>query len=144
MRLSQNSFYWCAWIVALAAMGGSLYFSQIMHLTPCTLCWYQRILMYPLTIFIGIGIFRRNRELPLYVLPFSLIGVGVATYHYLLQLGLVGESAKFCTSMVSCTDRFINYYGFITIPFMSLIAFVFITIAMLFALRAKRERSREG
>ncbi|MEZ4583053.1 MAG: disulfide bond formation protein B [Caldilineaceae bacterium] len=70
-----------AWI----AMLGSLYFSEVAGYLPCRLCWYQRILMYPLTAIIAVGILRRDINLPFYILPFSVVGIGVSTYHYLIQ-----------------------------------------------------------
>ncbi|MFQ5460844.1 MAG: disulfide bond formation protein B, partial [Anaerolineae bacterium] len=75
--------------VALAAawtsMLGSLYFSEVRGFTPCTLCWYQRILMYPLAAILLVAIGRRDRGAHLYVLPLSVLGIGFSTYHYLIQ-----------------------------------------------------------
>jgi disulfide bond formation protein DsbB len=82
--LNRNSLY-IALLAAWIAMCGSLYFSEVRGYVPCVLCWYQRILMYPLTGIIAIGLLRRDGNLPYYVLPFSLLGLGVSTYHYLLE-----------------------------------------------------------
>jgi disulfide bond formation protein DsbB len=68
---------------ALTAMLGSLYYSEIVGFVPCTLCWYQRILMYPLVLITLVGIVKQDRSLPDYVLPLSVIGMGFSTYHYL-------------------------------------------------------------
>ncbi len=114
---------------ALTAMLGSLYYSEIAGFVPCTLCWYQRILMYPLTLIILVGIFKQDEYLPEYVLPFSIIGMGVSTYHYLIQLGVLQHPAA-CAVGVPCNLRYVNYFGFITIPFMALTAFMMITIIM--------------
>jgi len=114
---------------ALTAMLGSLYYSEIAGFIPCTLCWYQRILMYPLNLIILVGILRHDDSLPDYVLPFSIIGMGVSTYHYLIQLGVVEHSAA-CSVGIPCGLRWVNYFGFVTIPFMALTAFVIITITM--------------
>ena len=113
---------------ALVAMLGSLYFSEVAHFIPCTLCWYQRILMYPLVLITLIGILKQDEYLPSYVLPFSMIGLGVSLYHYLIQLGILGDTAS--CSGVACSVRYVNYLGFITIPLMALTAFVVITIVM--------------
>ncbi len=118
-----------AWIVALTAMGGSLYYSEVRGFIPCTLCWYQRILMYPLVAVILVGILRRDAGLPLYVLPLSVLGMSVSTYHYLLQIGVLTEAGT-CKAGVPCTVKYVNYFGFVTIPFMALTAFYMITMAM--------------
>lgn len=114
---------------ALTAMLGSLYYSEIAGFVPCTLCWYQRILMYPLTLIILVGIIKQDEYLPGYVLPFSVSGVGVSTYHYLTQLGVISHSAV-CSVGVPCSLRYVNYFGFVTIPFLALIAFVVISVIM--------------
>ena len=110
-------------------MLGSLYYSEIAGFVPCTLCWYQRILMYPLTLITLVGILKQDGNLPGYVLPFSILGMGVSTYHYLIQLGVVGHSAA-CTVGVPCGLRWVNYFGFVTIPLLALTAFVLITATM--------------
>ena len=114
---------------ALTAMLGSLYYSEIAGFVPCTLCWYQRILMYPLSVIILVGILNHDDYLPNYVLPFSIIGMGVSTYHYLIQLGVFAHPAV-CAVGIPCNLRYVNYFGFITIPFMALTAFVMITVIL--------------
>ena len=114
---------------ALAAIIGSLYYSEIAGFIPCTLCWYQRILMYPLNVIILVGLLSEDRYLPRYVLPLSLTGILVSSYHYLLQIGVVGSTAV-CRAGVPCNVRYINYAGFITIPFLALTAFVLISLCM--------------
>lgn len=121
-----------AMAVAWAAMLGSLYYSEIRGFVPCELCWYQRILMYPLALVIVIGALRRDEYLPGYVLPFSVIGMGVSTYHYLIQLGVFGQTDA-CTVGAPCNLRYVDYGGFVTIPFMALTAFVLITVSMVAA-----------
>lgn len=118
-----------AMTVAWVAMLGSLYYSEIRGFVPCELCWYQRILMYPLALVTLVGVVRHDEYLPGYVLPFSLIGMGVSTYHYLIQLGVFGQTAA-CTVGVPCNLRYVDYGGFVTIPFMALTAFVLITVSM--------------
>ena len=111
---------------ALAAMLGSLYYSEIAGFVPCTLCWYQRILMYPLTVIILVGILSDDKYLPRYILPLSATGILVSTYHYLLQIGVIGTTTA-CRAGVPCNVRYINYLGFVTIPFLALTAFTLIT-----------------
>ncbi len=114
---------------ALAALLGSLYYSEIMGFVPCTLCWYQRILMYPLGIIILVGIIKSDEYLPDYVLPFSILGIFVSTYHVLVQRGVFSHPAS-CASGIPCDLSYVNYFSFITIPVMALIAFILITVIM--------------
>ncbi len=118
-----------AFAPALAALLGSLYYSEIAGFVPCTLCWYQRILMYPLSLIILIGLIKHDEYLPTYVLPFSILGIFASTYHNLIQYGLVSHSAS-CSTGIPCTLRYVNYFGFITIPLMALTAFILITLVM--------------
>ena len=118
-----------ALLAAWIAMCGSLFFSEVLGWTPCLLCWYQRILMYPLAGIIAIGIFRRDPKLHWYVLPFSIFGAGVSTYHYLL-IKTDWLPAPPCTNDVPCTVDYIDILGFINIPFMALTAFIIITVMM--------------
>ncbi len=120
-----------AWFQALVAMLGSLYFSEVMHLMPCLLCWYQRILMYPLVLILAIAIWKRDKLVHLYALPLSIIGICIATFHYLVQKHIIPESLAPCVGNVSCTTKYIEYFGFITIPFLSLCGFVLITACII-------------
>jgi disulfide bond formation protein DsbB len=113
-----------AWTIALVSMVGSLFFSEVMNLPPCVLCWYQRIAMYPLVLIIGIGIISRDGRMKSYALPLCLIGLTVSTYHNLLYYGLIPDSIIPCQEGVSCTSRQIEWLGFITIPLMALSAFI--------------------
>lgn len=130
-RLRSNVIY-LAWFQALIATLGSLFFSEIMQLTPCLLCWYQRIMMYPLVIVLTVGILLRDPRTKYYVLPLSLIGLSISVYHNLLYYGIIAESLAPCTMGISCTTRQIEWLGFITIPLMALTAFIVITFSMLF------------
>jgi len=127
--LSKNIVY-IAWIQSIMASLGSLYYSEIKHFTPCVLCWYQRILMYPLVIIIAVGILRRDKKMYQYVLPMSILGWFIAFYHVLLQKGILPEAVAPCTIGASCVTKYTGYFGFITIPVMSLAAFTVITLCM--------------
>ncbi len=124
-----------AFLQAIVATSGSLFFSEVLHFTPCTLCWYQRILMYPLVAILAVGILRRDKGVYLYVLPLSIIGWFIALYHNLLQWGVIVEP---CTVGVPCVTRYAGWFGFITIPLLSLTAFTVITICMLLLKRFQR------
>ncbi len=110
-------------------MLGSLIFSELLAFTPCNLCWYERILLYPLAIILLVGYLRRDKGLFLYVLPFSILGIGVASYHYLLQKTDLFSHGAVCGTGIPCTTIWINLFGFITIPFLVLVAYVIITLA---------------
>lgn len=142
MSESKMPFYitTLAWVQSVIAMMGSLYFSEIMHFPPCVLCWYQRILMYPLVAIIATGIFLKDKKLPYYVLPLSLLGWGVAAYHNLLYYNIIPESMAPCVAGISCTTKFIEWFGFITIPLLSFIAFTVINVCMLGVLRAQKNQ----
>jgi disulfide bond formation protein DsbB len=121
-----------AWIMALVATVGSLFFSEVMQLPPCVLCWYQRIAMYPLVAIIGIGIITGDNRLKNYAFPLCLIGLAISIYHNLLYYGLIPESITPCTEGISCTSRQIEWLGFITIPLMALTAFVGVALCLIF------------
>ena len=141
-RLSSKTWVYVAWVQSILAMLGSLYYSEIKHYTPCTLCWYQRILMYPLVLVIAVGILRRDKNLYHYVLPLSITGWLIAFYHVLLQKGLLPEAVAPCALGASCTTKYVGYFGFITIPVMSLIAFTVIIICMLIVRKVSKNESR--
>ena len=128
-----------AFAPALAALLGSLYYSEVAGFIPCTLCWYQRILMYPLSLIILIGIVQQDEYLPNYVLPFSILGIGFSGYHYLIQLGILSQPDT-CSGGIPCGLRYVNYFGFVTIPFMALTAFVLITGVMIAVKRTERQQ----
>ncbi len=123
-----------ALIVAWTATLGSLYFSEIAHFVPCTLCWYQRILMYPLSLLLLIAVLRQEKQIAYYVLPFSILGIGFSTYHYLLQKTQLFNHGGVCSAGIPCTTTWINWFGFVTIPFLALIAFILITFLMLISI----------
>lgn len=130
MTLLKKYVLYIAFIQAIVATVGSLFSSEILHWAPCTLCWYQRIFMYPLVWIIAVGILRKDKNLPLYALPLSIIGGLIALYQYLLQIGVLPESAAPCQIGVSCLERYTNWFGFITLPFLSLTAFIIISICL--------------
>jgi disulfide bond formation protein DsbB len=127
------------WTVSLVATLGSLYFSEVRGYEPCTLCWYQRILMYPIVLISGIALFQKNVKIALTTAIFSIIGGSISLYHYGLQkISILSDNAPACGN-VSCTGQYINYLGFITIPFLALTAFLIILITSLFMLKWQKE-----
>ncbi|MFD0712687.1 disulfide oxidoreductase [Paenibacillus sp. GCM10027626] len=129
MKLREYTLY-LAWMVAVVATLGSLYFSEIREFIPCELCWYQRILMYPLSILLGIAAYTNDRKIKKYVLPLSIIGGCISLFHYLEQKVPGFASIKPCVNGVPCSTQYINYFGFITIPFLALVAFTLISVLL--------------
>lgn len=119
-----------AWFVSLVATSGSLYFSEIKGFIPCDLCWFQRIFMYPLVVILGIGTFQSDTSVKKFVLPLSMVGSVISLFHYLEQKVPGFGGIKPCVSGVPCSAEYINWFGFITIPFLALIAFTLINICM--------------
>lgn len=134
INLKENQSAWyllfICWVIAFVATAGSLFFSQVMGFPPCELCWYQRIFMYPLVIFFIISLISLDGSAFKYSLPLVIMGWITALYHNLLHYGIVPESASPCREGVSCSDIWINWLGFITIPMMSFIAFSLILIIL--------------
>lgn len=114
---------WASFIVAWAATVLSLVLSEFLGFEPCSLCWYQRIAMYPLALLLGIAAVRRDYGVYVYALPLAAAGWLLALYHYLLQKTYLVTNVIPCTSTVPCEVAQLNWFGFITIPFLSLIAF---------------------
>jgi disulfide bond formation protein DsbB len=120
-----------AFLQAVVAMAGSLYFSEVMKFPPCNLCWYQRIAMYPIVAILGIGIWRRDANARYYALPLSLIGLAISLYHNAMTYNFVPAGACAAEGAVSCLTRWINWGGFITIPLMAFVAFVVISVCLI-------------
>ncbi len=130
LQVLYKNVYYIAWAQALVATIGSLFFSEFIGLIPCLFCWYQRIFMYPLVFIIAVGILKKDKNLPFYVMPLSITGMFFAAYHYLLQKGIVPENVAPCGLGVPCNNIDLEWFGFITIPFLSLMAFAVITFCM--------------
>lgn len=130
---------YAAFGMALIATCGSLFLSQVLSLPPCVLCWYQRVCMYPIIVILGIGILRGDKKLYQYVLPLAVVGWALALYHSLLQWKIIPDELAPCTQGVSCTTVQVHLLGFITIPFMSLVAFSIVIVAMIVEWRFSRE-----
>ena len=122
------------WIIAAAATLGSLFFSEVMGLKPCVLCWYQRIFMYPLVVILLVGMFPLDKKVIRYALPLAVIGWLFAVYHYLVYSGYIPEGLQPCDQDASCAEINLELFGFITIPMMSILAYTAI-IALLIMFR---------
>ena len=105
--------------------------SSVYNLIPCELCWWQRVLMFPIPMLLGLALLRRDRLVYWYVLPLSVAGMVVAAYQSLLQWGIVGETSLTCNGLVSCADAQVEYLGFLNIPFGAFLVFSGITVLMI-------------
>jgi len=128
---ARGVWLYLAWLTAIAATAGSLYFSEVRMFVPCALCWWQRIFMYPLVVVLGVATFRQDHQAWRTALPLSLVGLGTASYHVLLQKvpGLAAPAG--CAAGVPCNLQYINWFGFVTIPVLAAVAFAVITLALL-------------
>ncbi|PHS36994.1 MAG: disulfide bond formation protein B [Sulfurovum sp.] len=118
------------WVIAMVSTLGSLFLSDVMMYPPCTLCWYQRIFMYPLAIIFLVGLLPYDKNVLKYALPFVGLGWLFAVYHNLLQYNIIPESASPCSQGVPCSAKYIEVFGFITIPMLSLIAFTLLAVLL--------------
>ena len=127
------------WLIASISTLGALFFSEIMELPPCVLCWYQRIFMFPLVLLLPVGLFPFDARVVRYALPLALAGWLVSLFQVLLVAGLIPEAIRPCTQGVPCSEVQIQWLGFVNIPLLSFIAFSTM-IALLAAARIRSPR----
>ncbi len=120
-----------AWLTALVATAGALFLGEVMGKTPCVLCWYPRIAMFPLVLVLGIGLFTSDERSARYGLPLAGVGWGIAAYHLLVFWGVVSEGLVPCGKGGSCADADVQVAGVVPIPLLSLAAFTAIVVALL-------------
>ncbi|SFL40052.1 disulfide bond formation protein DsbB [Gracilibacillus orientalis] len=128
MDKKKETLLFIVWAGSLIATLGSLFYSEIMKFIPCELCWYQRILMYPLVVIYGYAVYKKDIRFAFPGLILSGIGIFVSSYHYLIQkVPALQESGDGC-GIIPCTTTNVNYLGFASIPFQALIAFLVIFV----------------
>ena len=120
-----------AWAVAAGGTAGSLFFSEVMGLPPCILCWYQRICLFPLVLILARALFPLDIGVVRYALPVAGLGWLIAGYHNLIYLGVVPENLQPCSRGVSCSDDSVEWFGFLSIPLLSLLGFTLISALLL-------------
>ncbi|MBS4177552.1 disulfide oxidoreductase [Lederbergia citrea] len=138
----RDNLMFFSWAVSVIASLGSLYFSEIRQFAPCELCWYQRIIMYPLALILGIAVVKKDYNASLYSVVFSGLGILVSLYHYLIQKIPVFANQVPACGIVPCNGQYINWLGFITIPFLSLTAFMIIFSTSTIVLKRSKEENR--
>lgn len=129
---------WLALLVALAATAGSLYLSEVVHLVPCRLCWYQRIAMYPQTLLLLVAALRRDYRVFAYGGALAVAGAVIAAYHYQLER-FPNETTLSCGLDVPCSVPVVNRFGFVSVPLMALAAFAAVITLLLIARRYEGE-----
>lgn len=138
--IAKNALY-LALLQCLAALLASLYFSEILGFTPCVLCWWQRIFIYPLIALLIVGILRRDKFVYTYVLPLAILGWCVSLYHNLLYYKIIPENLAPCTAGVSCLTKFVEYFGFLSIPLLAFLGFSVVVSLMLIYRNAVRKNA---
>jgi disulfide bond formation protein DsbB len=111
------------WLLASISTMGSLFFSHVMNFAPCVLCWYQRICLFPLILILAVGLFPLDKNVVKFALPLAIAGWLTAFYHNLLYSGIISKNLQPCSQGVSCTEKYIDLFGFLTIPMLSLLSF---------------------
>ncbi|MCA0983875.1 disulfide bond formation protein B [Halobacillus yeomjeoni] len=137
MKSYVETYGFIMWAAALVATAGSLFFSEVLGYEPCEFCWYQRILMYPLVIVYGVSLWKKNLDIALPGLFLSGGGILVSLYHYGMQKVPALSDGGAC-GVVPCSGQYINYFGFITIPFLAGAAFIIIFTIHMILVRKKR------
>lgn len=132
---------WIAFAIALAATAGSLFFSEYSSFIPCRLCWLQRIAMYPLVIILLVGAIRRDRGAAYYALAFPVIGLIIGGYHKYIEIHPEDELAG-CKIGAPCSTKWIEEFGWVTIPVLAMSAFAAILTLLLFAWSSGRAATR--
>jgi len=137
-KIISSSIVLVTFIVASIATLGSLFFSEVMEFIPCSMCWYQRIFMYPLVLIFLINLLYPDDKLFKYSFPLVLVGLLFAIYHNLLMWGIIPESAVPCKQGVPCSTEYFEYLGFINIPFLSLASYLLIAILLIVGLKKSK------
>ncbi|HET7757988.1 MAG TPA: disulfide bond formation protein B [Steroidobacteraceae bacterium] len=134
-RLLWGYELWAAFVVAAIATGGSLFFSLIANFLPCELCWYQRICMYPLSILTLLMAWQNDNRAARYLLPLPIVGACTSIYHILIENHVIKEPTQCLASApgVGCSTKWINEFGYMTIPTLALTGFLLLIGFLLLA-----------
>ena len=130
-NFSSLTFIFLSFLTSLIATLGSLFFSEIMNFIPCSLCWYQRIFMYPLVLLFLINLLYPDDKIVKYSFPLVIFGLLISVYHNLLIYKVIPENLSPCVQGVPCSVDYLNWFGFITIPLLSFFAYTIIFILLI-------------
>lgn len=137
--LAKNSLL-IGFVVALFGSALTLFYSEYLGYVPCDLCWYQRIFLYPQIFIFGLALWKKDFSIHLYTLALSLIGLVIAIYHHMLQIGY--DMYKPCSDAlfaVDCAKPSFIEYGFVTFPFMAVVLFTFLAILSFVAIKFSKK-----
>jgi disulfide bond formation protein DsbB len=130
--------------IAAAATGLSLFYSEILGFEPCTLCWVQRIFLYPQVIMLGIALWKSDHRVSDYSLGLSIPGALVAFYHYYGQMfNTSALPCKTAEAISPCAQRFVLEFGYVTIPMMALTTFI-VLIALMCIHKLEHDGTHSG
>ena len=138
---TQTGWYlmFIAWLIVTTATLGSLFFSEVMDVPICKLCWYQRIAMYPMVLILAVGLFPYDSKVVHIAGLMAAIGWIIALFQVLLIAGIIPESAQPCVQGIPCSETHVALLGFLNIPALSLITFSLVIILLI--LTTKTESS---
>ena len=131
MKTSPWTLVFSAWLIATSSALGALFLGEVMGFSPCVLCWYQRIFMFPLVFVLAAGLFPFDPKVVRYAFPLALAGFAVAVFHLLLTAGVIPENMTPCVQGVPCAKVQIEWFGFITIPMLSATSFFVINLLLI-------------
>jgi disulfide bond formation protein DsbB len=129
---TSRSWYllFCVWIIATSGTLTSLFFSEVVQVPICVLCWYQRIALYPLVVMLPLALFPYDAKIICYTSPLVILGWFTALFHVLVVAGIVPKSVQPCVQGIPCSETYVNLLGFLNIPVMSLITFTIIGVLL--------------
>ena len=127
-----------SWLLALIATASALFIGEVMGMMPCVLCWYQRIAMFPLVLFLGAALLQQQRALILPSLLLSFTGWVIASYHTALYWGWIDPTLAPCGDGPSCTQQVLQIFGALDLPMLSWLAFMAISFLLLLSLKVSR------
>jgi disulfide bond formation protein DsbB len=124
-----------AWVLVTVATLGSLFFSEVMDVPICALCWYQRVAMYPLVLVLAVGLLPYDPKVLRYAAALAGAGWLIALFHVLLVAGVIPETAQPCVQGIPCSETHISLFGILNIPTLSLLTFTAIGVLLFYAHR---------
>lgn len=134
MKNKQN-YLFVVFTVSLVAVMGSLFFSEVLKYEPCKMCWYQRLFMYPIVLISAYGLLMKEYKIKILIMVMSFVGFILSSIHYSMQkFGMFSDTSKAC-GLIPCTNIYIDWFGFITIPFLAGTAFVIIFAVSLIGIK---------
>ena len=138
-KMNWSILFLC-WLLVSVSTTISLFFSSVLEYEPCVLCWYQRICLFPQVLILAAGLFPAfDKSVIKFALPLTIAGGLTAFYHTLLYAGIIPENLQPCSKGVSCTEKYFELFGFVSIPMLSFLAFSTLT-ALLFVLKRRTSK----